>query len=139
MKRELYSAFTKELLENNHTCRYFWVYYRYNDMKQCVPLVADPKRNINMDPTKRIENVNGVPLRMFFEDLRSWFNLLDEFVRNDPTLKLMIVDCKEFTDEKTVMAVGRKGVWNVRAQYEPALDRVLVGGIPNNVSLAYAS
>lgn len=138
MMKDMYTAFTKELLENCATCRYFWIYYRYDDMPECKPLVANPKSGFNTDPQKRIQDASGMPVRLYFEELRFWFRLLDKFIRNDPGLKIMIVDCEEISDRKTVMAVGKAGKWNVRAQYEPALRKVLVGGLPNNTSLAYA-
>lgn len=139
MMKDKFPAFTKELMEEKNRCRFFWIYYRYDDMKKCVPLVVDMEKRINLDPTKRIEKLQGIPVRLRFTEIRRWYRLLDEFIANDPTLKIMIVDVDEFQDEKVVMAVGKNGHWNARAQYMHALNSIIVGGVQKNMRFAFAS
>ena len=139
MMKDMFPAFTKDLMEGRNKCRYFYIYYRYDDMKKCVPLVVDVEKRINLDPAARIKNIPGEPVRMRFMDLRHWHRLLDDFIANDPSLKIMVVEVDEFSDEKVVMAVGKNGHWNIRAQYMHALNRIIVGCVRENMHFAYAS
>ena len=92
MMKDMFPAFTKDLMEGKDKARYFWIYYRYDDMDKCVPLVVNEANGTNMDPTKRIERLHGEPVRLRFGELRRWYHRLDEFIANDDTLKIMIVD-----------------------------------------------
>lgn len=138
MEQRMYRDFTKNLLNDKGCARYFWIYYRYDDMEKCDVFAADLKNRINIDPDKRIEKLTGCPVRFKIRDFQRWFRLMNEFISKRDDLKILIVDVNEFSMEKTVMCVGRAGRWQARSYYEGAIERALVGGVPRNMTLKYA-
>lgn len=139
MMKNRYEAFTKNLLECKDMFRYFCIYYRYDGEQKCVPLVVDKMNKINLDPKEKIERIEGRPVRLRFRELGPWLRLMDDFICNDPTLKIMIVDWEAYDKTKVVVAVGQNSKWTIRANYSQALSQVLVGNLNSKVSLLNAS
>ena len=139
MMKNSYEAFTKNRRECIDMFRYFGIYYRYNGEQKCVPLVVDKMNKINLDPKKKIEKIEGRPVRLRFRELGPWLRLMDDFICNDPTLKIMIVDWEAYDKTKVVVAVGQNSKWTIRANYSQALSQVLVGNLNSKVSLLHAS
>lgn len=139
MEQRIFREFTKRLLNDKSSTRNFWIYYRYDDMENCEYFTVDLENQINVDPNKRIEKISNTALRFKIRDFQRWFRLMNQFISKRDDLKILIVDVNEFTREKNVVCVGRAGRWQARSYYEGALERALVGGLPKNMSLKYAS
>lgn len=139
MMKSRYETFTKKLLECKDLFRYFCIYYRYDGEDKCVPLVVNKETKTNLDPHKKIERIEGRPVRLRFRELGPWLRLLDDFIRNDPSLKVMIVDWEELDNTKVVVAVGKNSKWSIRDNYSQALSQVLVGTLNSKVTLLRAS
>ena len=138
MRKDMYAAFTDELMNNKNNMRRFWIYYQYDNTEKKYPLVVNRDTRENLDPTKPLAPITGRPVTFTIRDMGRWFRLMDAYIKNDDTLKVWIVDVENYENIRVVMAVGKNGEWKIRSQYEPAINKVMVGGLPQNTTLAYA-
>ena len=131
MMKNKYAEFTESLFNRRSGNRFFMIYYRYDGSERSYPLAVNKKTGINLDPRKKIERISEAPLQLYCYELGPWLRLMDKFIRNDPSLKIMVVDYFEVRNERIVMAVGKNGQWNIREHYMPAIRKVLVGDLHN--------
>lgn len=129
--KDKYPEFTKKTL-NATWDRDYMVFYRTKDMKRCGYFYMSSEENVNMDPTKPIvPRPDRVKSHFGIEDICRRFRLMDEFLRNDPNLKIFIIDTRNAGEHEVVMAVGENGKWKIRENYEGVLRTFLVGKLPD--------